>query len=290
MESKRADVHKKVAAPVLKSRNVSSLKSKGDVTGSATKFGIKASTPIKSSSSSLKDSFEVSSSLSNKSADKGVKCKSQVSLKEVTTELHNEEGSRDATDNVLNSYGASNAFNVLLKKAEHRIRGDVDKQIAGLQKRVNENLNALEETRLKVNKLHLLQEQSDLLSHHRDACQAFSNEPAFTQGRSFEELMTEIDRIKNQLPCKHISIPETTADLVDFQNAASQLLDSLVCISSVYGSDQTPISSTTTNLNVIDKSQKILKDSKLSIEAVSTKAGTSVLHETILKTADLDLL
>lgn len=40
-----------------------------------------------------------------------------------------------------------------------------------------------------------------------------TDEPAFTQGRSFEELMTEIDRIKNQLPCKHVSIPETSADL-----------------------------------------------------------------------------
>ena len=40
-----------------------------------------------------------------------------------------------------------------------------------------------------------------------------SDEPAFAEGKTFEELMTEIDRIKNQLPCKHVSVPETSADL-----------------------------------------------------------------------------
>lgn len=41
----------------------------------------------------------------------------------------------------------------------------------------------------------------------------FTDEPAFMRGKTFEELMGEIDRIKSQLPCKNVSIPETTAEL-----------------------------------------------------------------------------
>lgn len=104
---------------------------------------------------------------------------------------------------------------------------------------MSDNLNVLEETKTKVSTLYLLEEQNNLLAHHSTASQLcssmcvcfsihfllvryhiilpsnslFVDEPAFTEGKSYQELMFEIDRVKNQLPCKTVHVPTLNTEM-----------------------------------------------------------------------------
>ena len=279
MEGRKTNSLKKSVAPGSNSRSLSTLRTKSDNTRAAPNSVVRASTAVRNSPSLVKGHSET------KSAAKGLRYDSQGNLKEAIGEINNEE-LIDVADEAYNSYLTTHAIKILLQRSEHRIRGDIDKQITGLQKRINENLSALEETNLKMNKLHLLEEQSELLSHHKDAFQILSSEPALTQGKSFGELMIQIDKIKNQLPCKNVVIPETSASLAEFQNATSQLLDSLEGISSVYGSDQVPISHTSAKLEHIQTLKEKLRNSMLSVDCVSSKATTGILNEVVAKSSE----
>lgn len=200
-----------------------------------------------------------------------------------------DEARVDMFDDSYNTYLRATAMTALLEKSKHKMRGDVDKQISTLQKRVNDNLDALEETKSRLNGVCLLQEQSNLLTHFNNACVSYSNEPTFTEGKSFQELLTDISRINNQLPCKNVCAPATSIELSQFQDATSKLLRALEAISTIYGSDQLAVTSAAAKLGEIKSTQDAVGVIKRSANAASHKASTNMLNEAMVKTSQLEI-
>lgn len=281
MEAKKTFVSKRTTAPLTKSRSISNLKPKSDSLSETAKVG----SLNKNSPALLRASSANLHTTSTRSTGK-----ERVTISQRNSEggeAFAEESKLDKIDGAYNSYLTSSAIKVLLEKSKRRIRGDIDKQIAALQKRVTDSLDALEQTQSKLNTVCLLQEETNLLAHHREACNTFSNEPAFTRGKSFEELLSEINRIKNQLPCKNVCTPESSKELAHFQDATSQLLHVMDLISSSYGSDQTPISLTATELDKINTTRETVQNIKFSADSISKKTSSSILNEAIIKTAEI---
>lgn len=287
MDAKRnLNVKKTTMAPLSKAKSISSLKTKVDSSGESS---WRTSATLKNSASGTRVSSSTPTRSSGKSTTKDIKYRSHANLNEINAEHHAEEAKLDEIDSSYNSYITVNAMKALIDKSKHKVRNDIDKQISNLQKRVNDNLDALEMTRSRLNAISLLEEQSNLLAHQTSASNSFSNEPAFMKGKSFEELMVEIDRIKNQLPCKNVSIPETPAELNHFRNATNQLLQSLELISTTYGADQLPVSRARTELDNIWQNRDAASSSVLSVDAVALKTGSKVLKEALMRTTKIKL-
>ncbi|XP_034255930.1 uncharacterized protein LOC117653963 [Thrips palmi] len=287
MDAKRSlNMKKANMAPLSKAKSISSLKTKGDISSESS---WRTSTTIKNPPSATRVSSSTPTNSSGKCRNKDIKYRSYANLNEINAEQQLEEAKLDEIDSAFNSYITSNAMKALVDKSKHKISSDIDKQISNLQKRVNDNLDALEKTRSKLNVLSLVEEQSNLLAHQIAANNSFSNEPAFMKGKSFQELMVEIDRIKNQMPCKNVSFPETPTELGHFRNATNQLLHSLEMISTTYGADQPQISRTSAELDNIAHKREAVSMSKISTDAVALQTGTRVFNEAITKTRSFKL-
>ncbi|KAJ1525479.1 hypothetical protein ONE63_010289 [Megalurothrips usitatus] len=266
--------------PLAKARSVSTLREKGDSDSGKSLLN-------KNSPSLLRASSNTLHTLVGKST--GIVLMGYCFLKKMNGETAIDEARVDMFDDSYNTYLRATAMTALLEKSKHKMRGDVDKQISTLQKRVNDNLDALEETKSRLNGVCLLQEQSNLLTHFNNACVSYSNEPTFTEGKSFQELLTDISRINNQLPCKNVCAPATSIELSQFQDATSKLLRALEAISTIYGSDQLAVTSAAAKLGEIKSTQDAVGVIKRSANAASHKASTNMLNEAMVKTSQLEI-